>query len=360
MKKFLMFLLILFILIILGAVSAFFTYKSLIKAPNSDNKKISITINAGDNYSNIATTLKEKGLIKNELAYKVYIKLNTPTKSLEAGDYDISNSLSIEDLIKEFEKGTKSHAKTITVKFLEGKNMRYVIKTITSNFDITEKEILAKLKDTTYLDKLINDYWFLTKSIKNKDIYYSLEGYLFPDTYEFYTDASLEDIFKKMLDNMDKKLEKYKDEVAKSKYSIHEMMTLASIIELEAGTSNDRKSVAGVFYNRLKDGWSLGSDVTTYYAERIDNWTRDLKASELSKCNKYNTRSNCMNGKLPVSPICNPGINSIIATIEPKKHNYYYFVADKNGKTYFSKTDYEHTSTVSRLKREGLWIEYEN
>ena len=95
-----------------------------------------------------------------------------------------------------------------------------------------------------------------------------------------------------MLDNMNNKISKYKEEVKKSKYSIHEMMTLASIIELEAGTASDRKGVAGVFYNRLKDNWSLGSDVTTYYAEKIDNYSRDLKMSELNSCNKYNTRSN--------------------------------------------------------------------
>ena len=359
MKKVLKVLLILVVIGVLACTGLVVTYFTMIKAPNSNNETVSIVINQGDNYSSISKLLKDNNLIKNELAYKIYIKLNTPTKSLEAGDYDISNSLSIEELIKEFEKGTKSHAQTIRVKFLEGKNMRHVIKTITTNFkDIKEKDILNKLKDNSYLDELIDDYWFLTKDIKNKDIYYSLEGYLFPDTYEFYTDADIDDIFRKMLDNMESKLEKYKSEVEKSKYTIHQMITLASIVELEAGTSKDRKSVAGVFYNRLKSGWSLGSDVTTYYAEKIDNWSRDLRASELSKCNKYNTRSTCMNGKLPVSPICNPGINSIIATIEPKSHNYYYFVADKNGKTYFSKTDSEHVSTVSKLKREGLWIEY--
>ena len=219
---------------------------------------------------------------------------------------------------------------------------------------------MSKLNDKSYLDTLIKDYWFLTDAIKNKDIYYSLEGYLYPDTYEFYSTASVDDIFRKMLNNMQKKLDKYKNEIESSKYSIHEMLTLASIIELEAGNANDRKGVAGVFYNRLKAGWSLGSDVTTYYAEKIDNWSRDLYKSELSKCNKYNTRSSCMAGKLPVSPICNPGISSIEACIEPKEHKYYYFVADKYGKTYFSKTDSEHTSTVSRLKREGLWIDYEN
>jgi UPF0755 protein len=246
------------------------------------------------------------------------------------------------------------------VTFVEGKNMRYIINKITSEFDIEEKEILNLLKDESYLDRLIEKYWFITEDVKNKKLYYSLEGYLFPDTYEFYVNTTPEDIFRTMLNNMENKLSKYKEEVENSKYSIHQMITLASIIELEASSAGDRKGVAGVFYNRLKDGWSLGSDVTTYYAEKIDNWSRDLKKSELNSCNDYNTRSNCLKGKLPVGPICNPGIKSIEATIEPTNHSYYYFVADKYGKTYFNKTDSGHVSTVNKLKREGLWIEYDN
>ncbi len=323
------------------------------------NEKVIINVKEGQTYSTLSSLLKEKGLIKSELMYKIYVKLNKPT-NLEHGDYILNKHNNVDELIKTLEKGSVNLQETKMVTFVEGKNMRYIINKITSEFSITESEILDQLKDTEYLDSLIEKYWFLTDDIKNNKLYYSLEGYLFPDTYEFYVNTSVEDIFKTMLNNMERKLDNYKEEVKSSKYSIHEMITLSSIIELEASSSTDRKGVAGVFYNRLKDGWSLGSDVTTYYAERIDNWSRDLKQSELNKCNKYNTRSNCMSGKLPVGPICNPGIKSIEATIEPTNHKYYYFVADKNGKTYFNKTDSEHTKTVSRLKRDGLWIEYES
>lgn len=355
MKKFIAFLFFL-CLIICGVLVGSYFY--LISGGN-DSETVNIYVNEGDTYSTISKTLKDNDLIKSEIAYKVYIKLHEPG-NLEYGDYVLKKSYSIQELIATLEKGSVDLRKTKTVTFVEGKNMRYVISRITDNFNITEKEILDKLVDTKYLDNLIKDYWFLTEDIKNKNIYYSLEGYLFPDTYEFYESADIDDIFRVMLNNTEKKLEKYKDEIEKSKYSIHEMMTLASIIELEAGKAADRKGVAGVFYNRLSSGWSLGSDVTTYYAEKIDNWTRDLKSSELSSCNSYNTRSSCMAGKLPVSPICNPGIDSIEAAIEPTSHKYYYFVADKNGKTYFTKTDSEHVSKVRELKRNGLWIEYQS
>ena len=355
MKKIII-IIVLFCLIV-GA-SLIGSYFYLIGA-HGKNEKVIINVGEGGTYTTISSLLKEKGLIKSELAYKVYVKLNKPD-NLEKGDYILNKKYNVKEIIETLEKGSVNLSETKMVTFVEGKNMRYIISKITSEFDITEEEILEKLKDNKYLDSLIEKYWFITDEIKNKDIYYSLEGYLFPDTYEFYVNSSVEDIFRTMLNNMENKLSKYKEEVSESKYTFHEMLTLASIIELEASSASDRKGVSGVFYNRLKDGWSLGSDVTTYYAERIDNWSRDLKKSELNSCNKYNTRSSCMAGKLPVGPICNPGIKSIEATIEPTEHKYYYFVADKYGKTYFSKTDSEHTNKVSKLKRDGLWIEYEN
>ena len=355
MKKIII-IIVLFCLIV-GA-SLIGSYFYLIGA-HGKNEKVIINVGEGGTYTTISSLLKEKGLIKSELAYKVYVKLNKPD-NLEKGDYILNKKYNVKEIIETLEKGSVNLSETKMVTFVEGKNMRYIISKITSEFDITEEEILEKLKDNKYLDSLIEKYWFITDEIKNKDIYYSLEGYLFPDTYEFYVNSSVEDIFRTMLNNMENKLSKYKEEVSESKYTFHEMLTLASIIELEASSASDRKGVSGVFYNRLKDGWSVSSDVTTYYAERIDNWSRDLKKSELNSCNKYNTRSSCMAGKLPVGPICNPGIKSIEATIEPTEHKYYYFVADKYGKTYFSKTDSEHTNKVSKLKRDGLWIEYEN
>ena len=353
-------LLCVFILLIICASSMIGVYFYLIGSVSKESTSKVINIKEGSSYSSIGGVLFENGLIKSELAYKIYIKLNPPTEMLEHGDYILKTNYDLEEIILTLGKGSVTLEETVKVTFVEGKNMRYVIKKITENFNISEDEILKKLSDQDYLDTLINDYWFLTDEIKNKEIYYSLEGYLYPDTYEFYASADVDDIFRKMLSNMSKKLEPLKESIENSKYTLHEMITLASIIEQEAGNASDRKGVAGVFYNRLSDNWSLGSDVTTYYAEKIDNFSRDLYKSELNKCNSYNTRHSCMAGKLPVSAICNPGMESIEATIEPTSHKYYYFVADKTGKTYFNETQSGHNKTTKKLKSEGLWIDYEN
>jgi len=353
-KKFILFI---FVMIIIAASILVGAYFYLIGPASKNTESVNIYVEEGSTYSTISTILKDNGLIKSELAYKIYLKLNPPT-NLEYGDYILKTNYDLEELIRTLEKGSISLAETKTVTFVEGKNMRYIINKITENFNITEEEVLDKLNNETYLDELIKDYWFLSDEIKNDKLYYSLEGYLYPDTYDFYMSADVDDIFRKMLDNMEVKLEEYKNLIETSEYSFHELLTIASSIELEAGGDADRDGISGVIYNRLKDNWSLGLDATTYYAEKIDDNVRDLYLSELNECNDYNTRSSCMAGKLPVGPICNPGLKAINAAIKPTQHNYYYYVSDKNGKTYFTKTESEHNRKCNELRNKGLWITY--
>lgn len=322
---------------------------------SSNNEVVIFEVKSGSTYSSIVEDLKEKNLIKSKIFYKIYIKINHPD-SLQAGQYELSENMSVKELIYELGHNTKQ--KSFTITFREGINFRNVVSLITEKTNISEEEISNKIKDQSYLNSLIEKYWFLTDDIKNENIYYALEGYLFPDTYQFNEDSKIEDIFKIMLDNTEKKLSKYKKKINQNKYSIHQIMTMASIIELEASTSNDRAGVAGVFYNRLENGWSLGSDVTTYYGLKLNLSDRDLTIAEINETNNYNTRSNKMAGMLPISPICMPGIESIEASFNPETNDYYYFVADKTGKTYFNKTESKHIQTISKLKSDGLWYEY--
>ena len=204
----------------------------------------------------------------------------------------------------------------------------------------------------------MDEYWFLTDDILNDNIYYSLEGYLYPDTYEIYEKSTIKDIFKKMLDQEEKVLDKYKTKIDESNMGVHKIITLASIAELEGKTTDDRKNIIGVFYNRLNTNLPLGSDVTTYYAAKVDMGERDLYQAEIDSNNPYNTRPMSSAGKIPVGPICNPSSDAIDAAINYTKNSYFYFVADKNSKIYFSETDAEHTSTIEKLKKDGLWFTY--
>jgi len=215
------------------------------------------------------------------------------------------------------------------------------------------------MNDSKYIDSLIDQYWFLTNDIKNKDIYYPLEGYLFPSTYNISNkNITNEEIITMMLDQMDNHLTKRKDAINKSGFTIHQFLTFASVVQSEGRDIKDFKKISSVFHNRLDIGMPLGSCVTTYYAVKINMNERNLYEREITAYNPYNTRGPNMVGKLPVGPISNPGEDAMIATLEPDMDKYLYFVADKYYNTYFTKTYAEHLAKIKELKNKGVWNEW--
>lgn len=348
--KFLLFLLLLIIVLIL-ILLGIYKYQTSAVSSNTDPK--TITVDEGDNYFSIASKLKEKNLIRSETFYKLYLKLAKPD-SLITGDYELNEAMSVREIVKVLSDKDGGKNNTIKLTFREGLNITQMAKIVEEKTDITADEFINKIADKTFLQSLQKDYWFITDDIYNTEIYYPLEGYLYPDTYHFEpSELDIETIVRKILDNTKVKLEPYKNQLQNGSYSIHQILTLASIVELEAVSDSDRAMVAGVFYNRLNNNWSLGSDVTTYYASK-KAMTESLTQSDLTACNGYNTRCTSMIG-LPVGPIDNPSISSINATLNPTESDYYYFVADTNKKVYFTKNATEHDRIISKLKDEGIW-----
>lgn len=344
-------LLVLLAMIFLGG----FIYNYELSPVSRDSEKVIVEIKEGSIYS-IGDTLYKEGLIRNTLIFKVYVKVNG-VNSLKASTYELDKNMSLKEIIKVLEAGNGYNPDEITIIFKEGLNVRKIAKLVEENTNNSYDDFMKLMNDSDFIDKKIDEYWFLTDSIKNSKIYYPLEGYLFPETYAFLNkDVTVEDIVDTMLKEMGKVLEGYKDKIENSEYNIHELMTLASIVELEGASADDRASVAGVFYNRLHDGWVLGSYVTTYYYLKIDDFKQSLNGNKnLYTCdNAYNTRCTSFVG-LPVGPISNPGKESIDAVINYKKHNYYYFVADCNKKTYLNKDATGHYNTIQKLKNEGNW-----
>lgn len=307
-----------------------------------------------DTFYSIGQKLLDKDLIKSDFVYKIYIKLNNPN-NLQVGIYSLNKTMGLKEIIDILNGGSTYNPYITNITIKEGNNIRKIASIIDEKTDNSYDDVLNKLSDNAYISSLIEKYWFLTDDILNSKIYYSLEGYLFPETYQISSKNTVEEIFKVLLDQTDAILSKYKNDIENSSYSIHQIMTLASIIELEAGNADDRAGVAGVFYNRLNSKWSLGSDVTTYYGSKIDNFSYSLTNKELNDCtNGYNTRCLTKVG-LPVGPISNPGEESIKATINPTSHNYYYFVADCKGKTYLNTNSAGHKAIIDKLKAAGNW-----
>lgn len=347
------------IIIIIALLIAVFAIAKILTMPVSENiDEIKIEIPMGSGSSQIAKILKDNNIIRSELAFKVYVKLNK-ISNFQAGTYYLKESMTLKEITEMLQTGIMHDPNQITITYVEGKPIWWLAKTISNTTNNTEDKVYELLEDEEYIDKLIKKYWFLTDDIKSDYIYYPLEGYLFPDTYAISNkDASVEEIFEKMLDRMEEILEKYKEEIEVSKYSVHEILTLASIVETEGMNDEGRKNVASVFYNRLELGMSLGSDVTTYYSVKADMGDRDLYKYEIDTYNPYNTRGPNMEGKLPIGPISSIGMESIDAAINPNETDYLFFVADKKGKLYFTKTNSEHLQTISELQNNGEWYQY--
>lgn len=335
--------------VIIAVCCLFYNYQ-LTPVRNS-NDIVEIEIPKGSSSRSIASILKENELIRDEKIFLIYVKLFN-IDNMKAGYYDISYDMGVKKIVKLLQEGSIKNPNEIKITFKEGITMRDIAKVISSNTNNNYESVIEKSNDITYIDSLIDKYWFITDDIKNDSIYYKLEGYLFPDTYRFTNkDVTVEEIFNKMLKKMNDVLEPFKDDISKSKLSIHKLLSLASMVEKEAAREQDRSKVASVFMNRINKGMSLGSDVTTRYAFKVDNPKQVLTKIQYNTRNPYNTRvtDGSMNGKLPVGPICTLSLSSIKASIYPDNTNYIYFIANiKTLETFF----YSNNNDFEKKKNE--------
>ena len=351
------------VIIIVGIIGAFAFYNVGLSpleksSGDADKKVIRVEIKEGMGISQIADLLENEGIIRSANIMKIYSKLNN-VNGLQAGRYDLTPEEDTKTIISHIVNGEVADD-TVKITFIEGKNMRYIAKMISEKTTNTEEEVFKLLENESYIDSLIEKYWFITDEVKQKEIYYPLEGYLLPDTYVFESeDVSVKEIFNVILNFTEKFLNGYKEDIENNNLTVHQILTMASLAELEGKSLEDRKEIVGVFFNRIYSGMSLGSDVSTYYAFKVDMGDRDLTVKELNTENPYNTRGPGMNGKIPIGPICNPSKIAIEAALDYTETDAYYFVADKNGKVYFTKNNDEHIKMINKLKKEGLWYTYD-
>ena len=339
-----------FIVLILVIGTVFFV--NSLKSVGID-EEVTFEIKAGTPALTVIKNLKDNNLIKNELTTKIYAYSKSKL-SYQAGVYTLNKNMSVNAILDKLIKGDVID-NSISITFVEGKRVVDYAKTIASALNADEKEVLNIMSDKEYLQELIDNNWFITDEILNSKIYYPLEGYLYPNTYKFKEDATIKDVINKLISTMKTTLDPYKDKIESSSMTVHEYLTMASLVEQEAATKEDRDNVAGVFYNRLNRGMTLGSDVTAYYGVK-KTYTDMLSDLDLINCNAYNTRSNCVHG-LPVGPISSVAQTSISAAISPNNNDYLYFVADTSKKVYFSRTGEEQQQVINRLKSEGKWGE---
>lgn len=305
---------VLLILVILTATAgiSYFSYKNFILEPASDSStEVTYIIEKGSTSSSIIEGLYNNGLISNKLFAKIYVKLNVK-KSLKAGEYKLNKSMNPESIFEELQKGARD-VDVINVTFPEGYNIKQIAKSLYDKGLISNEEAFTNEAQNGEFE-----YDFLQGIPEDRPN--RLEGYLFPDTYEFKSGTTEHEIINKMLG----RFQEIFDEEISGKLGdrrLDDLIIMASIVEREARVESERPIIAAVFYNRLKIDMQLQSCATIQYI--LGTNKERLLYEDLEIESPYNTY---LNSGLPVGPICSPGRASLVAALEPADVDYLYFV----------------------------------
>lgn len=333
--------LIIIVIVVAFSGGILFYLNGLGAADPSNTDEITVEIPSGSGASYIVDLLDEKGLVKNRTAAKVKAKIGG-YDSLQANTYILNKSMTFPEIMDVINTGNFDYLMKESIKVSDGARLEQVADEISEQLGYSSKEIMKKWNDKAYVKELIGKYWFLTDEILSDKVMYPLEGYLYADTYYLTSDdVTIESFTEMCLDQMDEALTERKAQIEATGFSVHEFLTLTSIVTKEA-TANDQAGVAGVFMNRLKEGMSLGSDVTVCYIFQEDRV--DLKVSQLSSDSPYNTRKVA---GLPPGPICQVISDAMDAVINYENNDYLFFFAGPDGTVYYAKTEAEHEKNIS-------------
>lgn len=318
----------LFILVLILALIGFFGFKAYmgyLKSPaDSNGKQIAFVINPGETITDVANELETKGIIRSAMAFKMSAK-DADLTEVKVGDFIVSPSMTHTEIIDVLKGGSTD----IRVTLLEGWRVEQIAKELNEKLKINEAEFIAAAKEN--------------------------EGYLFPDTYFFHPDASIETIISTMRNNFDRKYTaELQNKIKAQGLTPEEGVILASMVEREGRSAKVRTEVAGVLLNRLEMGMKLDIDATVQYAkdtQKIKNgtlekfWEPILIADYQGVNSPFNTYTN--NG-LPPAPIANPSLMSLqaVADADPNSEYVYYF-HDAQGNSYYAKTLEEHNANVA-------------
>lgn len=355
------------LIIIIVAVlllTAFFGYRYVNSAINAVDKKstsyVQVEIPAGSGNKLIGQILEKAGLIKSATVFNYYSKFKNYT-NYQSGYYNLQKSMDLDEIAAELQKGgTSEPTKPTLGKILitEGYTIKQIAKAIevnsknkkTSATPFKSEDFLKLIQDETFIKKMVAKYPDLLGSLPDKSsVTYQLEGYLFPATYNYYKGTTLEELVEDMISTMNTNMSSYYATIKSQGKSVNDILTLASLVEKEGSTDDDRRNIASVFYNRLNAGQALQSNIAILYAmgKLGDKTTLTEDASiDTTIDSPYNVYVNT--GLMP-GAVDSPSLSAIKATVNPASTDYYYFVADvKTGKVYYAK-DYEtHQANVEK------------
>lgn len=323
--------------------------------PNS-KEKVTVEIPIGSGLTLISKELEDKGIVKNARIFKYYTKFQNES-SFQAGTYDLTKSMTLDEIIESLKTGKVYHEPVFTVTVPEGLTLEQVGAIIAKNTDYSEKEFMDVVTDDKFIETMKAAYpQLLTNEIDNPNIRHKLEGYLYPATYPFFEEKpSLESIIKMMIDAQNTTVMQYQDLIRPAtaegeqenseddRMTVHQLLTFASLLEKEATAQTDRETIASVFFNRIKQDMPLQTDPTVLYS--LGEHKDVVLYKDLEIDNPYNTYKN---KGLPPGPIAGAGDVSIQAALSPSKTDYLFFLADSDGVNHFAKTYEEHQANEKK------------
>ena len=351
------------LLIFLGLISAgaYFGYQyvqsSLQPVDASSKQYVTVQIPEGANVQTIGSTLEKSGLIKHGVIFAFYAKYKNYS-DLKSGYYNLQKSMSTEDIIHELQKGGTAEAQEPALANLtipEGytiDQMAQAVGQLQGDFKepLTADAFLAKVQDDNFISQEVAKYPSLLESLPTKEsgVRYRLEGFLFPATYSIKESTTIESLIDEMLAAMDKTLAPHYSTIKSKNLTVNELLTIASLVEKEGAKTEDRKLIAGVFYNRLNLGMPLQSNIAILYAQgklgqKIS--LADDAGIDTTINSPYNVYTKA--GLMP-GPVDSPSLDAIEASINQTKSDNLYFVANvTDGKVYYAATQEEHDRNVA-------------
>lgn len=313
----------------------------------TDETPVMFTIEPGQSVAEIAGDLKAHGLIDDTELFRRYLQYRKLDAGIQAGTYELRQTMTIPEIAGVFQDAQATEQQ---VTIPEGKRLEEVAALVADQTTITAEDFLTMAQSGWRDTTLAQSYDFLAQI----PISHTLEGFLFPDTYRLSMNATAQDLIQRMLDNFDRQVTTdVREGFGQQNLTLYEGIALASVVEREAVVPAERPLIAGVYYNRLRDGWPLSADPTVQYALGYDEenqtwWKRRISFDDLEVQSPYNTYRNV---GLPPGPIANPGADAIRATAQPADTPYYFFMVEcskQDGSHVFALNEAEHLENYNR------------
>lgn len=334
--------------VVLGLIlgGGFYVYSSLGPVDKNSTTPQKVTVPIGSSNNDVAAVLEESGIVKDRNVLRIYMKLDN-VSDLQAGHYEFNKGMSVKEVIAQLEKGGTPISLEVDTKITvtEGMQLEQIAQVVEEQTEFTAKEFMDTVNNTIFVDNLVNKYSGLLQAIPyNESLKYPLEGYLYPKTYDYVENMSLQQLITEMVAQTNYEYQSLSEDLENTDLTFHEVLTLASIVEKEGVSEEDRKKIAGVFFNRLALGMPLQSDITALYALGVHKEFVTYEDVEVdSPYNLY------IYTGLGPGPFNSPGMESIQAVLHPDENDYLYFVADLDTqKVYYADNYEDHEELVEK------------